>query len=112
MCFYCSSGGTSVISMLSAAQDCATWTAASPQLHAFSHLLLGCPAALRHGKAAVFGILTRCVADAADVELRVAALQLATGLLSAPELAAELGPNNVGRHAFCCSESLLDVPKL
>ena len=45
------------LSMLS--QDCASWTAQSPQLHAFSHLLLGCcdAAALRRSREDIFTVL-------------------------------------------------------
>ena len=49
--------GRTGLSVLS--QDCASWTAASPQLHVFSHLLLGCcnAAALRRGRADIFTVL-------------------------------------------------------
>jgi hypothetical protein len=46
-----------ILSMLS--QDCASWNAQSPQLHAFSHLLLGCcdAKALRCSREDVFTVL-------------------------------------------------------
>lgn len=79
-------------------QECADWTAVSPQLHAFGQLLLACgPAALQGGRQRVFTVVDRCAADAADYELRMAALQLVAGMFTQPELAAELGPAGVSR---------------